>query len=84
MTGNVKQPALLMRKVHLEQQANELLEDLAQFIGISAEELLNIVLRTMIANDADLERPRSQQRAQQGSGAVPPAPSATVENREAA
>jgi len=73
-----------MRKVHFEQQANELLEDLAQFIGISEEELLNIMLRKMIANDADLERWRSQQRAQQGSGPVPPAPSATVENREAA
>jgi hypothetical protein len=79
-----KQPVLLMRKVHLEQQANGLLEDLAQFIGISAEELLNIVLRTVMANDADFQRWRSQRRIQQESSPVPLEPSANAENREAA
>jgi hypothetical protein len=51
--SDAKQPLLLRRRIRLEQQANELLEDLARFIGIGAEELLNIVLRTMMANDAD-------------------------------
>jgi hypothetical protein len=82
--SHANQPVLLMRKVHLEQQANELLEDLARFIGISAEELLNIVLRTMIANDADFQRWSSRPRVQQGSGPVPLRTSANAENREAA
>ena len=84
MLSDAKQPVLLMRKVHLEQQANELLEDLARFIGISAEELLNIVLRKMMANDADFLRWRSQRRVQPESGPDPLRPSATAENREAA
>lgn len=84
MPSDEKQPVLLMRKVHLEQQSNELLEDLARFIGISAEELLNIVLRKIMANDADFQRWRSQRRGQAESGPDPLRPSATAENREAA
>jgi hypothetical protein len=82
--SHLKQPVLLMRKVHLEQQANELLEDLARFIGISAEELLNIVLRKMMANDADFQRWRNRRRVQQESSPVPLEPSAIAENMEAA
>jgi hypothetical protein len=82
--SDAKQPVLLMRKVHLEQQANELLEDLARFIGISAEDLLNIVLRKMMANDADFQRWRSRRRVQQESSPAPLGPSANAENREAA
>jgi hypothetical protein len=77
------QPVHLMRKIRLEQQSNELLEDLAGFIGIRAEELLNIVLRKMMANDADFQRWKSQLRAQQGGSPVPLEPSATAENMEA-
>jgi hypothetical protein len=82
--SHAKQPVLLMRKVHLERQANELLEDLARFIGSSAEGLLNIVLTTMMANDADLQRWRSQRRAQPESGPDPLGPSTNAENMEAA
>jgi hypothetical protein len=82
--SDAKQPVLLMRRVHLEQQANELLEDLAELIGIGAEDLLNIVLRKMMANDADFQRWRSRRRVQQDSGPVPLRPSAIAENREAA
>ncbi len=84
MLNDAKQPMLLMRKVHLEQQANELLEDLARFIGIGAEDLLNIVLRKMMANDADFQRWRSKRRVQQESGPVPLEPSAIAENMEVA
>jgi hypothetical protein len=82
--SDAKKPVLLMRKVHLEQRAKELLEDLAQFIGIGAEDLLNIVLRKMMANDADFQRWRSRRRVQQESSPVPLEPSATAENTEAA
>jgi hypothetical protein len=81
--SNAKQPVLLKRKISLEQQANERLEDLAQFIGISTEALLKIVLRTMLANDADFQSWRSQCVPQAGSPA-PLGPSANAENREAA
>ena len=83
MLSHVKQPVLLMRKVHLEQQANELLEDLARFIGISAEELLSLVLRKMMANDADFQRWRSRRRVPQESSPAPLEPAATAENMEA-
>jgi hypothetical protein len=82
--SDAKQPVLLNQKIHLEQQANELLEDLARFIGISAEELLNIVLRKMMANDADFQTWRSQWSVQQEGSSVSPRPSANAENREAA
>ena len=84
MLSDAKQPVLLMRRVHLEQQANELLEDLARFIGIGAQDLLNIVLRKMMANDADFQRWRSKRRVQQESSPVPLEPSATAQNTEAA
>jgi hypothetical protein len=82
--SHAKQPVLLMRKIRLERPANELLEDLARFIGISAEDLLNIVLRKMMANDADFQRWRSERRVQQESSPVPLGQSANTENREAA
>ena len=84
MLSDAKQPVLLMRRVHLEQQANELLEDLAQFIGIGAEDLLTIVLRKMMANDADFQRWRIRRRVQQESSPFPLEPSAIAENMEAA
>jgi hypothetical protein len=63
-----EQPVTLRRKVRLEQDASELLEDYARFIGISAEEVLNIVLKKMIANDMEFQSWLSQQNGhQQGS-----------------
>jgi hypothetical protein len=82
--SDAKQQVLSMRRVHLEQQSNELLDDLARCIGISAEELLNIVLRKMMANDADFQRWRSRRRVQLESSPVPLEPSANAENMEAA
>jgi hypothetical protein len=82
--SDAKQPVLLKRKVQLEKQSNELLEDLARFIGISAEELLNIVLRKMMENDADFQSWRSRRRRQQEGGPGFLEPSANAENREAA
>ena len=84
MPSNAKQPVLLKRKIHLEQQANELLEDLARFIGISAEDALNIVLRKMMTNDACFQRWRSQRRVPQEGSPAPQGPAANVANREAA
>lgn len=71
MLSDAKQPVLLMRRIRLEQQANELLEDLARFIGIGAEELLNIVLGTMMANDTVFQSWRRQGRVQQEGGPTP-------------
>ena len=84
MLSDAKQPVLLKRKIHLEQQANELLEDHAQFIGINAEELLNIVLKMMMANDADFQRWRSERRVPREGSLVTQDTSANAENREAA
>jgi hypothetical protein len=60
-----KQSVTLGRKVRLEQDAGELLEDYARFIGISAEDVLNIVLKKMIANDMEFQSWLSQQNVQQ-------------------
>ena len=84
MPIDAKQPVLLKRKICLEQQANERLEDVARFIGISAEELLNIVLRTMMVNEADFQSWRNQRRVQQVSCPASLGPYANAENREAA
>lgn len=84
MPSDATQPVMVMRKIRLEQQANELLEDLAQFIGITAGEVLTIVLRTMIANDAHFQHWRGQQRVPSEGSLVRQEPSASAENREAA
>jgi len=55
----------LKRKVRLEQDVSELLEDYAGFIGISAEDVLNIVMKKMIANDMEFQSWLSQQDVQQ-------------------
>jgi hypothetical protein len=63
-----EKPVILKRKVHLEQHASELLEDYARFIGIRAEDVLNIVMKKMIANDMEFQSWLSQQDIrQQGS-----------------
>jgi hypothetical protein len=51
--SDLHEPVSLKRKVRLEQSANELLEDYAQFIGISAEDVLNVVLKKIMLNDMD-------------------------------
>ena len=79
-----KQPVLSKRKICLEQQANELLEDLARFIGTSTEDALNIVLRKMMANDRG--RPKLGKHAKSPARGRPVflQPYANAENREAA
>jgi hypothetical protein len=68
MLRDSEQPVTLRRKVRLEQDACELLEDYARFIGISAEDVLNIVLKKMIADDMEFQSWLSQQDVrEQGS-----------------
>lgn len=75
---------ILKRKVRLEQDASELLEDYARFIGISAEDVLNIVLKKMIANDMEFQSWLSQQNVQQQDSHSPLGLSAGVVETEAA
>jgi hypothetical protein len=82
--SDAKQPVLLKQKIHFEQQSSELLDDLAQFIGIGSEELLNIVLRKMMTNDADFQSWRSQRKVQQEGDPALLEPSSSAENMEAA
>jgi hypothetical protein len=79
-----EQPVTLNRKVRLEQDVSELLEDYARFIGISAEDLLNIVLKKMIANDMEFQSWLSQQNVQQQGSQSPLGLSAGVVETEAA
>jgi len=79
-----EQPVILKRKVRLEQDASELLEDYARFIGISAEDVLNIMLKKMIANDMEFQSWLSQQNVQQQGSHSPLGLSACVVETEAA
>jgi len=79
-----EQPVVLKRKVRLEQDASELLEDYARFIGISAEDVLNIVLKKLIGNDMEFQSWLSQQNVQQRSGQLPLGLSACVVGTEVA
>ena len=79
-----EQPVILKRKVRLEQDASELLEDYARFVGIGAEDVLNIVLKKMIADDREFQSWLSHQNAQQQSGQLPLGLSACVVGTEAA
>jgi hypothetical protein len=79
-----EQPVTLRRKFRLEQDTSELLEDYACFIGISAEEVLNIVLKKMIANDMEFQSWLSQQKVQQQGSHSPLGLSAGVVGTEAA
>ncbi len=84
MPSDAKQPVILKRRVRLEQDASELLEDYAGFIGISAEDVLNIVLKKMIANDMEFQSWLSQQNVQQQGSQSPFGLSACVVETEAA
>ena len=84
MLRNSEQPVVLKRKVRLEQDVSELLEDYARFIGISAEDVLNIVLKKMIANDMEFQSWLSQQNAEQQGSQSPLRLSACVVETEAA
>jgi len=79
-----EKPVILKRKVRLEQDASELLEDYARFIGISAEDVLNIVLKKMIANDMEFQSWLSQQNVQQRGSESPFGLSTCVVETEAA
>jgi hypothetical protein len=74
----------LKRKVRLEQVTRELLEDYARFIGISAEDVLNIVLKRMIANDMEFKSWLSQQNVRQQGSQSPLGLAACVVGTEAA
>jgi hypothetical protein len=74
----------LKRGVRLEQDTSELLEDYACFIGIGAEEVLNIVLKKMIANDMEFQSWLSQENVQQQSSQSPLGLSACAVETEAA
>ena len=84
MLRDSEQPVVLKRKVRLEQDASELVEDYARFIGISAEEVLNIVLKKMFANDMEFQSWLSQQNVRQPSGQLPLGLSACLVGTEAA
>jgi len=79
-----EQPVILKGKVRLEQDASELLEDYARFIGISAEDVLNIVLKKMIANDMEFQSWLSQQNVRQQGSQSPLGLTACVVETEAA
>jgi hypothetical protein len=79
-----EQPVSLKRKARLEQHASELLEDYARFIGISAEDVLNIVLKKMIANDTEFQSWLSQENVPQQGSHSPLGLSAGVVETEAA
>ncbi len=83
MLRDSEQPVILKRRVRLEQDASELLEDYARFVGISAEDVLNIVLKKMIANDMEFQSWLSQHNVQQ-QGQSPLGLSACVVETEAA
>ena len=84
MLRHSEQPVVLRRKVQLEQDASELLEDYARFIGISAEDVLNIVLKKMIGNDMEFQSWLSQQNVQQQGSQSSLGLSACVVETEAA
>ncbi len=84
MLRDSEQPVVLKRKVRLEQDASELLEDYARFIGLSAEDVLNIVLKKMMANDIEFQFWLSRQNVQQESDQIPLGLSACVVETEAA
>ncbi|HXN23708.1 MAG TPA: hypothetical protein VOA41_13290 [Candidatus Dormibacteraeota bacterium] len=84
MTSSSEQRVILKRMVRLEQRASELLEDYARFIGISAEDALNIVLRKMMANDTDFHSWIRRHRDQQQDSQLRLVPSASVKEVEAA
>ncbi len=84
MLRNSEQPVILKRIVRLEQDASELLEDYARFIGISAEDVLNIVLKKLMANDMEFQSWLSQQNVQQQGSQSPVGFSSCVVETEAA
>lgn len=84
MPRDSERPVILKRKVRLEQNVSQLLEDYARFIGIRAEDVLNVVLKKMIANDMEFQSWLSQQNIQQQGSHFPLGLSACVVETEAA
>jgi hypothetical protein len=78
-----EQPVILKRKVRLEQDTSELVEDYARYIGISAEDVLNIVLKKMIANDMEFQSWLSQQNVRQQGQSPLGLPASVVETEAA-
>ena len=71
MSSDSEQPVISNRKIRLDPHAGELLDDYARFIGIGPEDVLNIVLRKVMANDADFQTWMNQWRVQQQSAPDP-------------
>lgn len=84
MQSNSEQRFISHGNVRVEQDAGELLEDYARFIGISAEEVLNIVLIRMMANDTDFQSWSSLRGVQLQSGPIPLRLPVNAEDKEAA
>ena len=84
MLRDSEQPVILKRKIRLEEDTSELLEDYARCIGISAEDVLNIVLKKLMANDMEFQSWLSQQNVQQQGSQSPLGLSACVVGTEAA
>ena len=84
MLRDSEQPVILKGKVRLEQDTSELLEDYAGSIGISAEDLLNIVLKKLMANDMEFQSWLSQQNIQKQGSQSPLELSACAVETEAA
>ena len=84
MLRDSEQPVVLKQKVQLEQDASDLLDDYARFIGISAEDVLNIVLKKLIANDMEFQSWLSQQNIQKQGSQSPLELSACAVETEAA
>ncbi len=83
MLMDSEQPVILKRKVRLEQDTSELVEDYARYIGISAEDVLNIVLKKMIANDMEFQSWLSQQNVRQQGQSPLGLPASVVETEAA-
>lgn len=84
MLRDSEQPVTPRRKVRLEQDASELLEDYARFIGIGAQDVLNIVLKKMISKDMKFQPWLRQQYVQQHGNQSPLGLSACLVETEAA
>jgi hypothetical protein len=71
---------ILKREVRLERHASDLLEDYARFVGVNAEDALNIVLRESMANDPDFQSWKNQRKSP--AGGQPDSPATPCECRK--
>ena len=60
-----EQPVILNRKIRLEQDASELIEDYARFIESSADHVINSALKKVLWRDQDYRKWREARRTAQ-------------------